>query len=89
MSAKIIGAFEAEAQRLDAEADNMGTGKADAADREMRHVLASTLRRLAQRSQGLGPAAVAAGDYAAADQGNPPGGGLAVEKTDSETGEPV
>ena len=79
MSAEVIQAFEAEAHRLDAEADNMGTAKADQPAREMKHELAKTLRRLAQRSQGFDPAQVAAEEDAGGAQS-----GLAVERTDAD-----
>jgi hypothetical protein len=90
MSAKIIEAFEAEAHRLDAEADNADPQGADNGRPALQRELAAVLRNLALRSQGTDPAARAAEDFAAADQGNPAGGGgLAVDKTDAETGEPV
>jgi hypothetical protein len=80
MSAEVVRAFEEEAHRLDAEADNRG---ADAGVRgEVQREIAQVLRNLAHRAQGNDPAAVAAAEQAGA------GSGLAVERTD-EAGNPV
>lgn len=78
MSAEIINAFEAEAHRLDAEADN---GKGTTAT--VQHELAKVLRNLALRGQGLDPAGVAAQEEAGGTQS-----GLAIERTD-ESGKAI
>lgn len=75
MSAEVIQAFEAEAHRLDAEADNLGTE--EQLSRDVKHEIARVLRNLAHRSQGKDPAAVAAEEEAGGAQS-----GLAVERTD-------
>lgn len=73
MAAEVVGAFEAEAHRLDAEADNGENGSP-----EVKREIAQVLRNLALRAQGTDPAAKSAEDAVAADQA---AGGLAVEKT--------
>lgn len=77
MSAEVIQAFEAEAHRLDAEADNAATTDQGGAEPMIKHEIAQVLRNLAHRSQGKDPAAVAAEEEAGGAQS-----GLAVERTD-------
>ena len=81
MSAELVHAFQAEAHRLDAEADNLteqtGENERDPTS-AVNRILAQTLRNLAQRAQGTDPAQAAA-DEAAASEGA--AGGLSVEKT--------
>lgn len=79
MSAEVIAAFEAEAHRLDAEADNAATTDQGGVEPMIKHEIADVLRNLAQRSQGLDPAGVAAQEEAGGTQS-----GLAVERTDEQ-----
>jgi hypothetical protein len=84
VSAEVVNAFEAEAHRLDAEADNASDGGVRG---EVQREIAQVLRNLALRSQGTDPAQAAAAEQAAQDSGAGQSG-LAVERTD-EAGHPV
>lgn len=86
MSAEIVHAFSAEAHRLDAEADNVSAQDEGNPAVLVKRELAQAFRNIAQRAQGNDPAQVAAAEAAGAAEG---AGGLSVDKTDSETGEPV
>ena len=85
MPAELVNAFEAEAHRLDAAADNAdpdGKGKSSHKAQVQREV-AEVLRNLGQRVQGIDPALAAAEAEAGGTQS-----GLAVERTDAD-GNPV
>jgi hypothetical protein len=81
MSAEVVQAFQQEAHRLDAEADNAAITDQGGVEPMVKREIAQVLRNLALRSQGTDPAARAAEENL--NDSSAGTSGLVVDKQDA------